>query len=526
MKHPPDCSSQERAGVRHDKKIMRAKTKYRILEIIPGTVLWLTFILAIILSFIEPIWVIYFIIIYDLFWFLRIMYFVTYLFISWKRYREINKTRWFDKIKELTPKYAGWKKYEHLIIIATYQESYKVLRTTLQGLADADYDTKKFTIIFTRECGERAGKEYEQEFLAGFEKFKQEFGHKFKRLEGYIHPLVEQGELPGKGANCTWAIKKAQKEIIDVENIDYQNVIVSNFDSDTAVYSQYFSRLTYLWMTADNPHRHSYQPLTLYNNNIWDAPSFARVTANSTTFWLMMEKARPDRMFTFSSHSMSFKTLVEVGYWETDIVTEDSRIFLQCFDHFDGDYSVIPMYVPISMDTVMCKSLWETAKQQYKQMRRWAWSVEHFPWMITHFKKNKKISRVRKIKYLFNQSEGQFSWATGPLFILILGRLPLMVAAAKGEAVAIVQNTPFVLEILMSLAMLGVIISAFVNIYFLPARPISHKKYKWIIMVAQWIMLPITMILFGSIPAFDAQTRLMLGGKYRLGFNVTKKYRK
>ena len=84
----------------------------------------------------------------------------------------------------------------------------------------------------------------------------------------------------------------------------------------------------------------------------------------------------------------------------------------------------------------------------------------------------------------------------------------------------------FILEILMSLAMFGIMISAFVNIYFLPARPMSHKKYKWIIMVAQWIMLPITMILFGSIPAFDAQTRLMLGGKHRLGFNVTKKYRK
>ncbi|MFH1457163.1 MAG: glycosyltransferase family 2 protein [Patescibacteria group bacterium] len=501
---------------------MQAKTKYRILEIIPGVTLWLTFILAIVLSFIKPIWVIYFIIIYDLFWFLRIIYFVTYLFISWKKYREINKVNWFDKIKEI----GDWEKYEHIIVMATYRESYKVLRTTLQGLTASNYDTKKLNVIFTRECAKRAGQKYEDEFLYGFKKLKEEFGYKFKRLEGYIHPMVGPEELPGKSANCTWAIKKFKQEVIDVENIDYNNIIISNFDSDAAVYPQYFSRLTYLWMTAKNPHRHSYQPLTLYNNNIWDAPSFARVTANSTTFWLMMEKARPDRMFTFSSHSMSFKTLVEVNYWETNIVTEDSRIFLQCFDHFDGDYSVVPMYVPISMDTVMGESIRETAKYQYTQMRRWAWSVEHFPWMITRFLKNKKIKWRKKIKYLFNQSEGQFSWATGPLFILILGRLPLIVASTKGESVAIVQNTPFVLEILMSAAMIGIIISAFVNIYFLPARPNTHKKYKWILMVAQWILLPITMILFGSIPAFDAQTRLMLGGKHRLGFIVTKKHRK
>jgi len=505
---------------------MTDKTKYRILEIIPGASLWLTFILVIGLSFIKPLWVIYFIILYDLYWLTRITYFVTYLFISWRKYSETNKINWLSEVKKISAPEKNWQDYTHLIIMATYREDYKVLRTTLQGLINTDYDTQKMIVIFSRECADRAGQEYEDEFKIGLEKLKQEFGNKFKNLKGYIHPIPPDNELQGKGSNCTWAVKKVKQEIIDAENIDYEKIIVSNFDCDTIVHSQYFSRLTYLWMTAKNPHRHSYQPLTLYNNNIWDAPSFARVVANSTTFWLMMEKARPERMFTFSSHSMSFKTLVKVNYWETDIVTEDSRIFLQCFDYFDGDYSTIPMYVPISMDTVMGESAWETAKHQYKQMRRWAWSVEHFPWMITRFSRNKKIPWAKKYKYLFNQSEGQYSWATGPIFILILGRLPLMVAALKGEQLAIVQNTPFVLETLMSLAMLGIIISALVNVYFLPARPVNHKKHRWIFMVAQWILLPITMIIFGSIPALDAQTRQMLGGKFRLGFHVTKKHRK
>ena len=37
--------------------------------------------------------------------------------------------------------------------------------------------------------------------------------------------------------------------------------------------------------------------------------------------------------------------------------------------------------------------------------------------------------------------------------------------------------------------------------------------------------MPITLIVFGAVPGLEAQTRLMLGGRFRLGFWATPKER-
>ena len=262
----------------------------------------------------------------------------------------------------------------------------------------------------------------------------------------------------------------------------------------------------------------------MFNNNIWDTPFFTRVASYGTTFWMMGEQVRPERLFTFSSHSMSFQALVDVGFWQADIVSEDSRIFIQCFLEYDGDYHTKPLYLPVSMDAVSGKNWWQAAKAVYKQQRRWAYGSENIPFMIYNFWRNKKIPWIKKFRHVFNQMEGMWSWATAPLLIVILGRLPLWVAGDEVQQTIIFQNTPYVLQFLLGLAMFGLIISAILSGVLLPPRPASKPKHKYLIMIAQWVALPVTMILFGSFPAIDAQTRLMLG-KY-MGFQVTKKIRR
>ena len=76
----------------------------------------------------------------------------------------------------------------------------------------------------------------------------------------------------------------------------------------------------------------------------------------------------------------------------------------------------------------------------------------------------------------------------------------------------------------MTIALVGILVSAFLSMMLLPAVPKGVSRIKKITIFLQWIFLPAILIIFGSLPALDAQIRLMLG-KY-MGFWVTEKLRK
>ncbi len=486
--------------------------QYRWLEIIPGLGVWLTFAGAIVLSFWQPLWAIGFIIVFDLYWLIRVTYILVYLILAYRRFRVASTIDWFAWLQEI----PGWSDIVHVIVLPTYKEPYEVLRETLQSLTTVAYPVEKFYVVLATEERDAA---HVRPIAA---KLQAEFSSVFGTFLVTEHPGDIVGEVAGKGSNIAWAGRK-MKEIIDRDQVPYEKIIVSTFDADTTAHRQYFSYLTKTFLEHPNRLRTSYQPIPLFHNNVWDARAMMRVVANSTTIWLLTETMRPDRLFTFSSHSMPWQALIDVDFWQADIVTEDSRIFLQCYIRYDGDYRVTPMYIPISMDTVHTESIFRSWKNQYLQIRRWAYGVENFPYMAWNFAKNPLIPVSQKIKYIWNQLEGVYTWATAPLLIWLIGWLPFHTNHPSLETSVLAANAPTVIQWLMTGAMTGLIVTAIITAMSLPARPAHRPFWYWPMMVLQWLLLPVTMIVFGSVPAIDAQTKLMLG-RY-LGFWVTEKTR-
>jgi hypothetical protein len=487
--------------------------RYRWYEIVPGLTIWLTLIGSVFLSFWKPLIMTYVVIIFSVYWVLRVGYFALYIIISWFRFHKAVKEAWFEKLKD---KFPEWRNKAQVVFLPIANEGVDVVRATLDAMKHSSYPAKFIYIVL---AGEERKLDHWQQIQ---EVIRKDYQGIFADILYTTHPKDLVGEIVGKGSNVHYA-EFEFKKYADQKGWNYEDIIISVFDIDTIVHPEYFSHLAYLYLSHPNPTHSSFQPITLYNNNIWESPAVLRIMAFGTTFWMLFSLSRLDNLVTFSSHSMSFKAAIDCGGHAKDIVSEDSRIYFQCWLHYGGNYEVTPLYIPVSMDTVRDDTIWRSLKNLYYQQRRWAWGVENIPYLLWEFRKHPEIPWYKKLVVFFHEFEGKWSWAVVAILITVLGRLPLYFADEALGRSALFFNTPQVLQTLMTIAMAGLLISMILSMLILPPRPKQHPRHKYILMLAQWILLPVSLILFSSIPCIDAVTHLMRG-KY-LGFNISNKKR-
>ncbi|MEX0917975.1 MAG: glycosyltransferase family 2 protein [Candidatus Paceibacterota bacterium] len=485
---------------------------YRLLEILPGLFSWATLIGVVLLSMYAPFYAAYFIIAFAIYWVLKTAFLSYHLRYNWKRLRHHMKLDWVQLIARFE-----YGHIYHVVVFPFYKEPIEVVEATMQSLMATRYDKKSMIVVLAAE--ERAG-ESAQKIGA---MIKEKYGDQFANFLVTTHPKDVPGEMAGKGSNVSYAMEEIRTKVLDPHGIRYNHVLVSNFDIDTVLYPDYFNCLIWHFMTCEKPLKSSFQPVPIFNNNIWEASAFSRVVAMSSTFWEMIQQERPERMATFSSHSVSFQALYEAGYWQRNMVSEDSRIFWNLLIANDGDYRVVPLSYPVSMDANAAPSFLATVKNTYLQHRRWTYGVENFVYITYHFTKNKNIPLRRRVGIVLQQAEGYWSLVTNPIMLFILGWAPIFLGTQEFHQTVLSYNLPIMVRDLLILAMFGLVVSSIISLTLLPPRPDRKSRFVYIVMAAQWILVPITMIIFSALPGLDAQTRLMFG-KY-MGFWVTPKTR-
>lgn len=509
---------------------------YRFFEILPGLLSYLLLLLPFILSFINVTLAAVFVLAYMLIYVVRGIGVALRGVQAYRVLRQHQKYNWPALLADLesgtlsaNASFPRWHAATlhrlkgkptqlkpsdmiHAIIIATYNESRDVLEPTIQSVLASAYNMKQ--VIFILAYEERGGSEVEkqsQELVAAYR-------DQFLDAMAVRHPKNMEGEVIGKGGNVTYAGRELQKYLAQ-HDIDPARVIVTTLDSDNRPDRQYLPALSYIYAACPDPIRVSVQPVTIYSNNIWDAPAPMRVIATGNSFYNIVLSLRPHMLRNFSAHAQNMKALIDMDFWSVRTIVEDGHQFWRSYFRYDGNYRVLPLYIPIYQDAVLTNSYRKTLKAQFVQLRRWTYGASDIAYVIDKgFFKPNHVPRLDLIGKTLRLIEGHVSWAAAPILVLFAGYVPALFHPQSYTA----NELPLILSRIQRFAMLGAVVLIFIALKTLPPKPARYKRRRSLWMVLQWVYLPVTTIGYNSFAAFYSQTRLILG-KYIDKFDVTEK---
>ena len=404
----------------------------------------------------------------------------------------------------------------HVVIMTAYDEGLETLAPSVEAVKNTTFPNERIIFVLAYEA--RGGETIENNAKVLAEKYHGVF----KDFLLIKHPADLPNEVIGKGPNLTYAGEQVAK-YVKAQNLPVENIIVTSLDSDNRMAPKYLDSVAYEFITHPNRQRLSYQPVALFMNNIWDAPAPSRVIATSNSFFNVISTMRPHSLRNFASHSQPLQALEAMHFWSKRTIVEDGHQYWRSLFFFRGDYAVLPIRIPIYQDAVIDETFWKTIKAQFVQVRRWYYGASDVAYVGTRLfvpKSDRVVPFWQLFPKFLRLLDGHITLAILAPIVAFGGWVPMIMNVSSHEMIA--YSLPSIVGVVETFASIGLIVSVLVSFKILPERPAKYRKGKNISMIIQWVLMPITSILYQSVAAFYSQTRLMLG-KYMEKFDVTKK---
>lgn len=401
------------------------------------------------------------------------------------------------------------------VLIAAYNESYDVLKPTVESVKSTTYPNERMIVYLAYE--ERGG----EQIAETARRLRNEYAGIFCDFRIVQHPKDLPNEIPGKGPNITYAGYDL-KQWCDDKDIKYDKVIVTTLDSDNRPYPTYFDYVAYQYAVSPNRERLSYQPIALYFGNIWDAPAPMRVLATGNSFWTIISSMRPHTLRNFAAHSQPLSALVGMDFWSKRSIVEDGHQYWRSYFYFKGDYNVVPIHVPIYQDAVLSDTLKATLISQFKQLRRWGYGASDVPYVAVRlFTHQRTVPLWGTLAKFVRLIDSHVSLAAMAIIVAFGAWVPLLINPEASRNIS-AHALPLVVSHIQQVAVAGVLVTILLMLKMLPSRPERYKRSRTVFMVLQWLLMPITSICYSAAAAMAAQTHLLLG-KYLEKFDVTDK---
>lgn len=521
---------------------------YRFFEMVPAIISYGSFILLIVLSLVSPLLAAIYLMLIIITMLVRAVIVIYHTLLGTSRMTKTQKVDWAERLADFDDPVASYELRKNtrskafgmnvhvdnlrlaaadpaafprpsdlynLVIVAVYNESFDIIDPTIQSIVNGTYDRKRMILVFAYE--ERGGPQTEETV----QQLQKKYSAQFNEVITVKHPRDLPDEVVGKGGNITYAAHYMEKWFKEWD-IEYKNVLVTTLDADNRPHATYFDYMTYEFVTNEERKHMAFQPIAMFTNNIWDVPAPMRVVATGNTFWSIISSMRPHIMRNFAAHSQPMEALVEMDFWSTRTVVEDGHQFWRSYFHFSGNYFVKALYVPIYQDAVLDDTLWKTLKGQFIQLRRWMYGASDMPYVATRiFTSKRNVPFWPAFLWFIRALDGYVTAASISVIVAIGGWIPLLInSQAYRDVVA--HQLPDLVSTVQQIALVGIIVMVYMSFKLLPPRPERYKRHRTIGMVLQWVLMPLTAIVYLSFAALNAQTRLFFA-RYLMKFDVTAK---
>ncbi len=497
----------------------KERLQQRLWEMVPGLTVWLILAAPLAVGFLitftdfEYLWILgAFAVLLDLYWLVKLVHTFRYVLRGIRLLEGAQAVDWALRLEG-----GGWpegapapSQVVHAFLIPTYTERYETLHATVAAIAAAAYPREgKICAIITRETDTQG--------CENVARLQRKFGSSFRAFWHIKDPLLP-GIVVGKSAAMAYG-GPVLRRACDSLGLDPANVIVTDLDSDYRVHPQYLAYVTHEYCSASDRATSIWQPVPMFLNNLWNVPSAVRSMATLSTQWQLYLHQHPNRLVMFSAYSMSLRMLTEVGYWDDDVIPEDSRFFWKAFFKYGARLNVRPAFLPMYGDAPRASDYGTTLVSQYDQIKRWAWGVTDVAYVASRMTRHSEIPlrlRLRRFRMLiFNH----LSWATVPMLILIAGTMPSLFNYDYG-----LSNMGAILEtsasIILEITLLNILAVAVLDNRIQP-RPVGWSWWRRRLVDVQTLAYPVVFMALSVIPALEAQTRLLFGS--HLEYRVTDK---
>src|SRR3990167_6751966 len=219
-----------------------------------------------------PLYLAYFIIFFNMYWLYKSANLAICALVSSRKIKEAEKVDWLARAKAL----PNFKKMAHAVIIPTYQESHPKIKETIESIADQTFPLQRIFVFVAFEEREKESAEKASALLSDYK-------NKFGGFYCTFHPDNPE-EVKGKSSNQAFAAHFAEK-ILKEKKVDTDFLTVSSVDADSIFDKQFFSYLSYKFLTSPDPYHIFWQSANVSYNNFWQVPSSIRIIAFFSSLW-------------------------------------------------------------------------------------------------------------------------------------------------------------------------------------------------------------------------------------------------